>query len=283
MPNKALSKKELEALQRRFRDLNSDQHDAMQRLIVPMPMADLVENDPRLIQYAQCFFPGTFICLCADQIGGRDCTSEVADYDRDRFLLRVLREPTLAPPQHFGRLVHHRLCYYSALVLPGGLSVDMLKIAREQEAAWQARGGANPRLFVELLSPWSEPSLELHARAMRLGPEFVLERALRAVELGIRGVLCAPGDVEHLRPRLRAFPAEDPVRILVDGAFDPARSPPVGYTRTGSYEEAMRFGADAVMLEADIWSLPDPMERIFAILAQMAAGRAVYDATCKSC
>lgn len=279
-----LSKKEFETLQRRLGRLSPDRREAAQRLVLPMPSRSQAEEDPRLVQYAQIFFTNifAFVCVAADEVGGRDCTSVVADYDRDRFLERVLREPTSGPPHVFGELVHNRLARYCALVLPGGLCRDMFAVAVEQEAHWKKRGSANPRLFVEPLSPWSEPELGLHGIAFRLGPEFVLERATRAVEAGIRGILCAPPDVEYLRPHFRAFPAEDPVRIMVDGAFDPSRAPPRGYPRVGSYEEAARFGADAIMVEADIWSHPDPMADLFAIIDQVAAGRVAYDNARKS-
>jgi orotidine-5'-phosphate decarboxylase len=287
MPDTALSKKDFERYQRRLGEQSSDTSEGMQRVILAfpgrtsersvLPLSLYKPADDRDAQLAQLVSSRVlaFSRVGADEVGRRDARDWVRAYQHeDHWIPMFLREPCAARPEVFERVVHNRLAEYEMVVIPGDLGPEMLRLAIKVDAQWKERRGPRPNVFVEPLPPWVDDRLHIHGMDLKLGPEYVLARALPAIEAGIRGVLCAPEDLPALRERCPIYPATDHVRLLVDGCcLDRANRPLKGYTRGGmTYEAAAAAGADAILVGQDLWTHPDPFEAFLEIAAQIGRG-----------
>lgn len=244
--------------------------DAMQRIVLALPPTGSLNSEAH--QLVQLLRPAILAFAQAADIESERVQSSAPTGSPPPFLW--LREPCNIGPSALQRVLKDRFRRYEAVVLPGDTSIQAMQIAAEVESH---TGRRTPSVFFE---PISGCGRELGPYAMRLGTDIVLERSARAVREGrIHGLICAVEDVGALREQrwCPLFPAIDHVRILVDGAcLNPDVRRPMGYVRIGTYHDAMAAGADAVLVNEDVWSVSDPFEAFLAVAQQIAEGRAKF-------
>jgi len=96
--------------------------------------------------------------------------------------------------------------------------------------------------------------------------DLVVERAFRAFEAGADGVIVSPREAAAVRA-LRV--AEG--RLIVAPGVRPAGSPAGDQKRISTPAEALRAGADYIVVARPIWTAPDPRAAAQAILAEIEA------------
>jgi orotidine-5'-phosphate decarboxylase len=96
--------------------------------------------------------------------------------------------------------------------------------------------------------------------------DLVVERAFRAFEAGADGVIVSPREAAAVRA-LRV--AEG--RLIVAPGVRPAGSPAGDQKRISTPAEALRAGADHIVVARPIWTATDPRAAARAILAEIKA------------
>jgi len=137
-------------------------------------------------------------------------------------------------------------------------------------AAVEGRGTAPTRILaVTLLT--SLDRADLDAALIREGAmaDLVVERARRAFAAGADGVIASPLEAAAIR----ALPEAAGRRIVTPGVR-PAGSPAHDQKRVATPAEALRAGADHVVIARPIWAAPDPLAAARAVQAEIATVRA---------
>jgi orotidine-5'-phosphate decarboxylase len=130
-------------------------------------------------------------------------------------------------------------------------------------AAVQAKGDMRI-LAVTVLT--SLDRADLDANLIRAGsvPEIVLARAAAAFAAGADGVIASAQEAAAIR----ALP-EAAGRLIVTPGIRPAGSDPGDQKRTLAPAEAIRAGADHIVVGRPVWAAPDPAAAARAILATL--------------
>lgn len=97
--------------------------------------------------------------------------------------------------------------------------------------------------------------------------EIVTERAERAFEAGADGVIASPWEAA----RIRALPAAAG-RLIVTPGVRPRGSAAHDQKRIATPGDALRAGADHIVIGRPIWAAADPVAAAQAVLAEMARG-----------
>jgi orotidine-5'-phosphate decarboxylase len=132
-------------------------------------------------------------------------------------------------------------------------------------AAVAGRGDAPTRILaVTILT--SLDRADLDACLIRDGalPDLVAERARRAFLAGADGVIASPGEAAAIR----ALP-EAEGRLIVTPGVRPAGAAAGDQKRVATPAEAIRAGADHVVVGRPVWATPDPRAAARAILADL--------------
>lgn len=130
-------------------------------------------------------------------------------------------------------------------------------------AAAQARGDTRI-LAVTVLT--SLDRADLDANLIRPGDlaEIALERAARAFEAGACGVIASP----HEAAAIRALPGAAG-RLIVTPGVRPAGSAAGDQKRIATPAEALRAGADHIVVGRPVWAAPDPRAAAEGIVASL--------------
>lgn len=134
------------------------------------------------------------------------------------------------------------------------------------EAAVRGRGDMPTRILgVTILTSLDRGDLD---RMMLVPGEvetLTIERARRAFAAGADGVIASP----HEAAAIRALPeAED--RLIVTPGVRPAGAATNDQKRIATPAEAIRRGADHVVVGRPVWAAPDPVGAARAIQAELA-------------
>ncbi len=130
-------------------------------------------------------------------------------------------------------------------------------------AAAQAKGGTRI-LAVTVLT--SLDRADLDANLIRPGTlaEIALERAARALEAGADGVIASPQEAAAIRALPQAAG-----RLIVTPGVRPEGAEKGDQKRVATPAEALRAGADHIVVGRPVWAAPDPAAAARAILANL--------------
>jgi orotidine-5'-phosphate decarboxylase len=132
-------------------------------------------------------------------------------------------------------------------------------------AAMQGSAGSNLRILaVTILT--SLDRADLDANMIRAGDlaEITLERAARALEAGAHGVIASP----HEAALIRALP-QAKGRLIVTPGVRPAGAAAGDQKRIASPGQAIRDGADHIVVGRPVWQAADPRAAALAIAAEL--------------
>ncbi len=135
-------------------------------------------------------------------------------------------------------------------------------------AAVEGRGTAPTRILaVTILTSLDRADLDAALIAPGRIEDLVVERANRAFEAGADGVIASP----HEAAAIRALPSARG-KLIVTPGIRPAGSAPGDQKRIATPADALRAGADHLVVARPIWAADDPRAAARAILREMAAG-----------
>lgn len=139
----------------------------------------------------------------------------------------------------------------------------MLEHAVRAAAECSGRTGRAPRLLgVTVLTSLGEEDLE--EVGWREGAEATVLRLARlGLECGLEGLVCSPKELPVLRKELGGSP------ILVTPGIRPAGEEGHDQIRTATPEEALRAGADYLVLGRAVTAHPRPLEVLQSIRASL--------------
>ncbi|WP_323035980.1 orotidine-5'-phosphate decarboxylase [Pararhodobacter sp.] len=95
--------------------------------------------------------------------------------------------------------------------------------------------------------------------------DIVVERAARAFEAGADGVIASP----HEAARIRALP-QAKGKLIVTPGVPPLGSASNDQKRIATPGDAVRHGADHIVVGRPIWAATDPFAAVQAVLAELA-------------
>jgi orotidine-5'-phosphate decarboxylase len=134
-------------------------------------------------------------------------------------------------------------------------------------AAVAGRGTAPTRILaVTVLTSLDREDLDDSMIVPGAMSDLVVERAFRAFEAGADGVIVSPREAAAVRA-LRV--AEG--RLIVAPGVRPAGSPAGDQKRISTPAEALRAGADHIVVARPVWTAADPRAAAQAILAEIKA------------
>jgi orotidine-5'-phosphate decarboxylase len=132
-------------------------------------------------------------------------------------------------------------------------------------AAEGAAGSGLKILAVTVLTSADRSDLDAMLIVPGAVDEIVVARAARALDAGADGVIASP----HEAALIRALP-QAKGRLIVTPGVRPAGSDAGDQKRIATPGQALRMGADHVVVGRPIWAAPDPVAAAEAILAEMA-------------
>lgn len=134
-------------------------------------------------------------------------------------------------------------------------------------AAVAGRGAAPTRILaVTVLTSLDRADLDAALMAPGDIADLTVERADRAFAAGADGVIASPQEAA----RIRALPSAAG-RLIVTPGIRPAGSATGDQKRIATPAEALRAGADHLVVGRPVWAARDPRAASDAILAEMAA------------
>jgi orotidine-5'-phosphate decarboxylase len=148
--------------------------------------------------------------------------------------------------------------------------LDFLTVHGDPHVVRAAKEGAAGKelkiLAVTVLT--SLDRADLDASLIRPGDlgEIVAERAARAFQAGADGVIASPQEAAMIR----ALP-EAAGRLIVTPGVRPAGAPLGDQKRVATPGEAIRSGADHIVVGRPVWAAADPVAAVRAILADLPA------------
>ncbi|MDH3264457.1 MAG: orotidine-5'-phosphate decarboxylase [Paracoccaceae bacterium] len=146
--------------------------------------------------------------------------------------------------------------------------LDFLTVHGDPHVVRAAREGAGASglkiLAVTILT--SLDRADLDAALIRPGaiPDLVAERAARAFAAGADGVIASPREAAMIR----ALP-EARSRLIVTPGVRPAGAAPGDQKRIATPAEAIRAGADHIVVGRPVWAAADPKAAAEAVLAEL--------------
>ena len=148
------------------------------------------------------------------------------------------------------------------------LGVDFLTVHGDPQvvaAAVRGRGDAPLRLLaVTILTSLDRADLDAMLMAPGEIAELTVERARRALDAGADGVIASPREAAAIR----ALPGAAG-RLIVTPGVRPAGSAPGDQKRIATPAEALRAGADHIVVGRPITTAPDPAAAAQALLAEI--------------
>lgn len=148
--------------------------------------------------------------------------------------------------------------------------LDFLTVHGDPQVVRAAREGAGATglkiLAVTVLT--SLDRADLDANLIKPGDiaEITLERAARALEAGADGVIASPQEAAAIR----ALPSAKG-KLIVTPGVRPAGAARGDQKRIASPADAIRAGADHIVIGRPIWAAPDPKTAASAVIAELAA------------
>ncbi len=137
------------------------------------------------------------------------------------------------------------------------------------DAAAQAKGDTKI-LAVTILTSLDRADLDAALIAPGDVPELVVERARRALAAGADGVIASPQEAAAIR----ALP-EATGKLIVTPGVRPAGAALGDQKRVATPAEAIRAGADHVVVGRPVWTAPDPAAAAQAILRELRSPQAM--------
>jgi orotidine-5'-phosphate decarboxylase len=147
--------------------------------------------------------------------------------------------------------------------------LDFLTVHGDPHVVRAAREGAGASglkiLAVTILT--SLDRADLDAALIREGaiPDLVTERAQRAFAAGADGVIASPQEAAMIRALPQAAG-----KLIVTPGVRPAGTALGDQKRTATPAEAIRAGADHIVVGRPVWAAPDPKAAAETILAELA-------------
>ena len=138
------------------------------------------------------------------------------------------------------------------------------------DAAAQAKGDTKI-LAVTILTSLDRADLDAALVAPGDVPELVVERARRALAAGADGVIASPQEAAAIR----ALP-EATGKVIVTPGVRPAGAALGDQKRVATPAEAIRAGADHVVVGRPVWTAPDPAAAARAILRELRSPQATH-------
>jgi orotidine-5'-phosphate decarboxylase len=141
---------------------------------------------------------------------------------------------------------------------------DFLTVHGDPQVVRAAAGAKGGMKILAVTVLTSLDRADLDANLIRPGDlaEIALERAARALEAGADGVIASPQEAAAIRALPQAAG-----RLIVTPGVRPAGSAPGDQKRTATPAEALRAGADHIVIGRPIWAAPDPAAAARAVLA----------------
>jgi orotidine-5'-phosphate decarboxylase len=133
-------------------------------------------------------------------------------------------------------------------------------------AVYAAQGTQLKILAVPLLTSFGPDELHEFYNDARPPLDFVIERVNRAIESGCDGVICSAEEVGHLRTRV------PPGFLLVVPGISVDNDAP-GHKRTGTAAQAIRDGADHIVVGRSIVTDKNPVAAYNRIVQECGAHR----------
>ncbi|MCB1361548.1 MAG: orotidine-5'-phosphate decarboxylase [Rhodobacter sp.] len=148
--------------------------------------------------------------------------------------------------------------------------LDFLTVHGDPHVVRAAREGAAGTdlkiLAVTILTAMDRADLDASMIVPGAMADIVTERAARAFDAGAHGVIASP----HEAARIRALPnAAD--RLIVTPGVRPAGSAANDQKRIATPAEALRNGADHIVVGRPVWAAADPVAAARAIATELAA------------
>ncbi len=148
----------------------------------------------------------------------------------------------------------------------GGGAMLRAAVRTARETA-EAENRERPRILgVTLLTSLGAETLHDEMQVDRAVPEYVANLACLARQSGCDGVIVAPPEIEVVR---RAVP--DPDFLVITPGVRPAGAAVGDQARVMTPAEAVRRGADYLVIGRPITAAPDPVAAANAIAAEIAA------------
>ncbi|MBP9183467.1 MAG: orotidine-5'-phosphate decarboxylase [Fuscovulum sp.] len=150
--------------------------------------------------------------------------------------------------------------------------LDFLTVHGDPQVVRAAREGAGGSglkiLAVTVLT--SLDRADLDANLIKPGDiaEITLERAARALEAGADGVIASPQEAAAIRALPQAAG-----RLIVTPGVRPAGAATGDQKRIATPADAIRAGADHIVVGRPVWAAPDPAAAARAILAELPPRR----------
>jgi orotidine-5'-phosphate decarboxylase len=148
--------------------------------------------------------------------------------------------------------------------------LDFLTVHGDPHVVRAAKQGAAGRplgiLAVTILTSLDRADLDAGLIVPGDIPGIVAERAARAFAAGADGVIASPQEAALIR----ALP-EARGKLIVTPGVRPAGAAPGDQKRVATPAQAIRDGADHIVVGRPIWAAPDPKAAAAAIRAQLAA------------
>ena len=134
-------------------------------------------------------------------------------------------------------------------------------------AAMQGSAGSSLRILaVTILTSLDRADLDANMICAGDLAEITLERAARALEAGAHGVIASP----HEAALIRALP-QAKGRLIVTPGVRPAGAEAGDQKRIATPVQAIRDGADHIVVGRPVWQATDPRAAALAIAAEMPA------------
>jgi len=132
-------------------------------------------------------------------------------------------------------------------------------------AAVDARAGTNLRILaVTVLTSYDDADLAAAGYDFTV-PELVAERAAQARDIGVDGIVCSAAEAELIKPTL------GPGMVLVTPGIRAATSVADDQKRIMTPTEAIKAGADYLVVGRPVIAASDPKAAAQAIVAEIAA------------
>ncbi|MEE9428894.1 MAG: orotidine-5'-phosphate decarboxylase, partial [Paracoccaceae bacterium] len=152
--------------------------------------------------------------------------------------------------------------------------LDFLTVHGDPHVVRAAREGAANTdmkiLAVTILTSLDRADLDAAQIKDGLIPDLAIERAGRAFDAGADGIISSPQEAAMIR----ALP-EAEGRLIVTPGVRPFGSDPGDQKRIATPAQAIKDGADHVVVGRPVWQSPDPRGAAQAIQAELASPQAM--------
>ncbi|HEX6988081.1 MAG TPA: orotidine-5'-phosphate decarboxylase [Bacillota bacterium] len=143
---------------------------------------------------------------------------------------------------------------------------DMVRAALDGAREGARRGVSPPRVVgVTVLTSLSAAMLSQAAGVERAAEAEVARRAMAGQDWGLDGLVCSPREARGLRRLLGPGP------LLVTPGIRPAGSPTGDQQRVAGAAEAIRWGADYLVVGRPVRESAEPAAALAALAAEVAA------------